>query len=220
MTPRVRQYLLQVDGHTFDFKPGQHTMITVPYKGRTVARPYSPVTLPGTDKIVLAIKSYDEGIGSAWMAERTPGDPIPITDFTGNLHLHDPSADAVFLSTGTGITPMLSILKQYLTEGTGTAVFVHGERTQTDLMFRETLDQLTAEHDNLRVGYVLSDESWAGPTGYVQDHLDAFMDDVDAPHVYLCGVPEMVVDTQEALEARGISDERIITEGWEAGAVE
>lgn len=220
MTPRVNQYRLQVEDGSLDFRPGQHTTIRAEGDDQTVLRPYSPVNRPGTDQLVLAIKTYEDGVCSNWMAERSVGDRIPITDFNGNLHLQDPDSDVVFCSTGTGITPMLAILKQYLAEGSGRAVFVHGERTQSDLMFRETLDQLCADHPNLRVEYVLSQESWTGPSGYVQDHVEAFLDPMDAPDAYLCGVPKMVVETQDALETHGIDAERIFTEGWEKGAVE
>lgn len=217
ITPRVKQYLLRVDGHTFDYRPGQHTMIVPPFENRTVARPYSPVSLPGTDTITLAIKRYDEGTCSVWMDERSVGDTVPITDLKGNLHLQDLDRDVVFLSTGTGITPMMAMLKAYLRDGNGTATFVYGERTQADLMYRETLDQLRSEHANLTVGYVLSHEEWDGPTGYVQHHLDRFVDSTDA-HFYLCGVPEMVVATEEELEERGVRDEHVFIEGWERGA--
>ncbi len=219
MTPRVKQYRLQLENGPTDFRPGQHTMIRAAGEGPPVVRPYSPVNRPGTDQLVLAIKRYDEGTCSTWMDERSVGDRITVTDFNGNLHLDDLNSDVVFGSTGTGITPMLAMLKQYLAHGTGQAAFVHGERTQADLMYRETLDQLCAEHDNLHVTYVLSQESWDGPTGYVQNHVEAVLAPVTAPDVYLCGVPDMVVDTQATLEAHGCPSNRIFTEGWEQGAV-
>lgn len=219
ITPRVKQYLLRVDGHTFDYQPGQHTSIVPPFEDHTVARPYSPVNLPGTDTIALAIKRYEEGTVSTWMDERAVGDTVPITDVKGNLHIRDFRRDVVFLSTGTGITPMLAMLKAYLRRGEGTATFVYGERTQDDLMYRETLDQLRSEHAQLQVGYVLSHEEWTGPTGFVQHHLDRFADTMDA-HFYLCGVPAMVVATEDELEDRGVAPDDIFVEGWEHGAVD
>jgi NAD(P)H-flavin reductase len=46
------------------------------------------------------------------------------------------------------------------------------------------------------------------------------VDDLDTPHVYICGVPEMVVDSRSALEAKGTPSDCIFTEGWEEGAVD
>ncbi len=220
MTPRVKQYLLQVEGHTFSYEPGQHTVIRFEQNGETVKRPYTPVNLPGTDTLALSIKRYEGGTASTWMANRSVGDTLTLTELTGNLHLRDLDRDVVFLSTGTGITPMIAMLKHYLQAGSGQVAFLYGERTQEDIMFRETLDHLSADHANLRVVYSLSDEEWHGPTGHVQNHLDEVIGDAfETPHYYICGVPPMVVDTEELLQDRGVDEDRIFTEGWEATAV-
>ncbi len=221
LTPRVKQFLLRVEGHTFTYKPGQHLSIAIEDdRGRPIYRPYSPVNRPGTDTVALAVKRYEEGTASVWMHERTLGDPVPLTAPSGNLHLHDLKRDVVFLATGTGITPMLAMLLQYLNEANGQATFLFGERTQDDLMYRETLDRLSASHANLTVEYVLSDEDWPRRTGFVQDHLwDVAGEDASA-HFYLCGVPQMVVDTKAVLHEAGVPDEHVFTEGWEQGAVD
>ncbi|MFB6273415.1 MAG: ferredoxin--NADP reductase [Salinibacter sp.] len=220
ITPRVKQFLLRVEGHTFDFVPGQHVSVAFEDEdGRRRYRPYSPVSQPGTDTIALAIKRYPDGACSSWMHERTVGDTISITSPSGNLGLQALDRDVVFLSTGTGITPMIAMSTQYLRTGEGQATFLFGERTQEDLMFRETLDLYAASHANFRVGYVLSHEEWAGPTGFVQDHLSDYVDADAAPHYYVCGVPQMVVDTTALLHDRGVPEDRVFTEGWEDGAV-
>lgn len=221
LTPRVKQFLLRVDGHRFSHQPGQHVSIVIDddEEGR-IFRPYSPVNRPGTDTLALAVKRYEDGTGSVWMHERSIGDSVPLTPPSGNLHLHDPRRDVVFLATGTGLTPLLAIATQYLDEGAGHATFLFGERTQEDLMYRETLDRLSASHANFTVAYVLSDEDWNGPTGFVQEHLQDYVDDWTTPHFYICGVPQMVVDTQALLAEEGAPDDHVFTEGWEQGAVE
>lgn len=221
MTPSVSQFVLQADGHTFEHRPGHH--VGVAYENEAdglVHRSYSPVTLPGTHRLVLAVKRYEEGTCSTWMHERSVGDTVPLTSPSGNLHLRDRNRDVLFLSTGTGITPMMAMLKHYLAADSGRATFVFGERTQRALLYRESLDQLAADHAGLSVRYVLSREEWTGWTGYVQDHLDEVLPDLEQPHVYVCGVPDMVVDTQTALRVREVPESRIFTEGWEAGAVD
>lgn len=220
VTPRVKQFVLRVDGHTFDFTPGQHVTVTAhPEDDKRVHRPYSPLNQPGTDTLVLAVKRYADGAGSVWMHERDPGDPIAITPPSGNLEIDDLGRDAVFLATGTGLTPMFSMVTQYLQEGTGRATLLFGERTQEDLMFRQTLDLFAASYENFSVEYVLSEEDWDGPTGYVQDHLPDVLHDFSTPHFYLCGVPDMVVETKGVLLQSGADDDQIFSEGWEEGAV-
>ena len=221
LTPRVKQFLLRVDGHTFEFTPGQHVSVAFEgAEGRRRFRPYSPVSQPGTDTIALAVKRYPEGACSSWMHERSVGDPIELTPPSGNLGLRALDRDVVFVATGTGITPMISMATRYLTAGGGDATFLFGEHTQADLMYRETLDLYAANHDRFTVAYVLSDEEWAGRTGHVQAHLPALIDRFEGPYFYVCGVPEMVVDTKAALQNLGAPDAHVVTEGWEDGAVD
>lgn len=221
LTPRVTQFLLHAEGHRFEFTPGQHVSVAVEDgDGHSDYRPYSPVSQPGTDTIAIAVKRYPDGTASTWMHEQTIGASISLTPPSGNLGLRALDRDAVFLATGTGLTPILSMVSQYLREGEGHATVLFGERTQEDLMYRETLDLLSASHSHLTVGYVLSEENWTGPTGHVQDHLSAYVRDARTAHFYVCGVPEMVVETKEALYDLRAPEDHLFTEGWEEGAVE
>ena len=219
VTPRVRQLLLRVEGHMFDHRPGQHVSVRYEPDGEgPIYRPYSPVSGPGTDTLALAVKRYDDGTCSVWLHEREVGDEVPLMPPSGNLHLRALDRDVAFIATGTGLTPMLAMLAPYLRDGTGEARLLFGERTQADLMYRPLLDRLAASSPRFEVHYVLSGEDWAGPTGYVQDHL-TLLGDLEAPQVYLCGVPEMVVETRSALQAAGVPSEDLFSEGWEDGAV-
>ena len=219
LTPRVQQLLLRADGHTFSHEPGQHFNVRMEADGSPIYRPYSPVSGPGTNTLALAVKRYDEGTCSVWLHERSVGDTISLMPPSGNLQLRDPTRDAVFLATGTGLTPMLAMLTPYLETEGGQATLLYGERTQADLMYRATLDRLAATHSSLSVTYVLSDEAWDGPTGHVQDHLGPALDRLDQPHAYACGVPQMVVDTKATLQDAGVPADHVFTEGWEDGAV-
>lgn len=227
MTPDVKQFRLVADDHTFEFDPGQHTQVHFENDEESGTRPYTAINEPGTDNLLLAIKRYDDGNCSVFMHERRPGEELDVEPVEGNLHLRNPDRDAVFVATGTGITPLYPMVRQYAREGEGNAHLVFGERDQEHIIFRESLDQLRASHDNLDVDYVLSDpeQAWDGRTGHVQDHLPEALEEgslgADAlanADCYLCGVPQMVVETQELFEDAGVDEERIYTEGWEAGA--
>lgn len=222
MTPDVKQFRLVADGHTFEYDPGQHTAVHFEEDGEEVVRPYTAATLPGTDQIVLAIKRYDDGTASVYMHDREPGDEIEIEEVSGNLHVRELDRDAAFLATGTGITPIYPMVKQYAREGGGNARLVFGERDQEHLIFRESIDQLQAENPNVSVEYILSEagDGWDGRTGHVQEHLPGAIEGLEDPACYVCGVPEMVVETTDLLSEGGIDDDRIYTEGWEEDAAE
>ncbi|WP_458189727.1 ferredoxin--NADP reductase [Haladaptatus sp. NG-WS-4] len=220
MTPRVKQFRL-TDDDRFEFEPGQHTHLHFEPDGDSsddedeVVRPYTATSLPGTNNITLAIKRYDEGTASGFMHERKPGDTIRIEDLDGNLYLRNLDTDVALVSTGTGITPMMAMLKQYLREGERHVTFLYGEKTQEDVMYRETLEQLEAEHENLTVAFSLSEEEWAGMTGHVQEHVEEVVPSPQTTDFYVCGVPGMVVDTKEKLGDLGVPDESVYSEGWE-----
>jgi NAD(P)H-flavin reductase len=97
---------------------------------------------------------------------------------------------------------------------------VFGERDREHPIFRESLDRLRAEHGNVTVDYVLSGagEAWNGRVGHVQDHLPDALDGLDGTGFYLCGLPEMVVETRELLEGEGVDEDHVYTEGWESDA--
>lgn len=228
MTPRVKQFQLRrTDGDAFDYAPGQHTRLHFEDDGEytddgddeEVVRPYTPTSLPGTARLTLAIKRYDDGTASRYMHDREPGDVVTIEEPDGNLYLRDLDEDVVLLASGTGITPQMAMLRHHLRAGSGDTHFVFGEKTQAHLMYRETLDGLEAEHDGLAVTYVLSDEEWAGRTGHVQEHVADVVDDLASAHVYVCGVPEMVVETKERLDDLGVPDDQVESEGWEEDEV-
>ena len=237
MTPNVKQFVLESDGYQFDFEPGQHTQIHFEKEESPasdgedgdeddeeddeVVRPYTSTGLPGTEEITLAIKRYSDGTASTWMHDRERGDEIEIEELGGNLYLRDLDSDVAFVSTGTGITPMMAMAKQYVGEGTGRAYFFFGETDEEHVIYRETLDQMATDNDDFEVTYVLSEaaDDWQGAEGHVQDHLADELDGFDGLDFYVCGVPEMVVETQEYLDQQGVSDDRIYTEGWEGDEV-
>lgn len=223
LTPEVREFVLEADDHVFEYEPGHHVRVHYEENAadKGMARPYTATNRPGTTQVTLAIKHYEGGAASTYMHEREVGDTILIEEPAGGFNLHDLDTDVVFVASGTGITPMVAMLRQYLDEGTGEAHLVFGEQDRNHLIYRDLLDQFAAENEQLSVCYSLSDpdEGWDGPTGKIQNHLDV-LSTFDNKHFYVCGVPAMVVDTKEMLLAQDVSADRIFTEGWEEGVVQ
>lgn len=120
-------------------------------------RPYTPTNLSGSDQRALTIKRYDDGLASSYMHQKRPGDAVQIGPVKGALALADPTRDVAFLASGTGITPMMAMLRQYLREGSGHAHLVLGEKREETIIHRETLNELAANNPTLDVTFVLSD---------------------------------------------------------------
>lgn len=224
LTPDVKEFTLEADGHVFEYEPGQHARVRYEENadGKGQERPYTATNLPGTDHLTLAIKHYEDGAASTYMHERSEGDTVRIEEPAGGLTLADLDRDVVFVSTGVGITPMIAMLRQYLRDGTGEAYFFFGEQDRDHLIYRDTLDRLAGENENLHLVYSATDpdDDWSGPTGNVQEHLDEHLDTFDGKDFYVCGVPRMVVDTKQLLLGENVPAEHVFSEGWEEGVLQ
>ncbi|WP_414689303.1 ferredoxin--NADP reductase [Natronomonas sp.] len=106
--------------------------------GEAVVQPYTPTNRPGTDELTLTIRRYDDGFASSYMHTRRPGDDVTIGPLKGALTLADADRDVAFLASGTGITPMLAMLRQYLRDGSGNAHIVFGEKRGETIIQRDT----------------------------------------------------------------------------------
>jgi len=218
-TPTVKHFKFKLEEDSWKFRPGQHTVLKFEDDGEEVERPYTMINLPEDDRFALAIKRYEDGRATPWIHDREPGDEIEFADPSGNLKIKDYYEDVVFISTGTGATPMFAMLKDYLGKGEGKAWYFHGEKTTETLLFKQELELLETENNDLEVVFSLTDEEWDGRTGYIQEHIQEVLNSLDDKHFYICGVPKMVVQTKELLEKAGVEEERIITEGWENDAI-
>ncbi len=221
ITPRVSGFRLRVPGHEFEYRPGQHTTVRFESGSEEIIRPYTPTNLPGSEELALTVKRYDDGLASAYIHQKRPGDTVRIGPMEGSLSLADPGRDVAFLASGTGLTPMMAMLRQYIREGDGHAHVVLGEKREETIIHRETINELAANNPDLSVTFVLSDPNWewTGRIGYVQEHIDDLFGEFTERDFYVCGVPPMVVQTKERLTELGAPDGRIHSEGWEDSVV-
>lgn len=218
ISPDVNQYTLRLEEGVFEGQPGQHTVISTDDGFR---KPYSVLTLE-EDEAVFMIRDVGNGGVSTYMAEQNVGDTVEVkSNINGNLTLDDPERPVAFISTGTGITPMIGMLQEYVREGSEDAHFIFGDKNTDQLLYKEMLEQYELVYD-VESTYVLSRESWNGREGYVQEHINDVIDDAHEDterDFYVCGVPPMVVATKEKLRELGVPDERIHSEGWEDNVV-
>lgn len=215
ISPDCTQYVLGLESGTFDGQAGQHTALRTP----AGVKPYSTLVVDG-NRIVLMIRAYGtEGVAD-YMADRAVGDLVQVkTDLTGNLTLRGTTRPAVFVGTGTGITPLLGLLHAYVTGSGPKAVVMFGEKTQDQLLYKAMLEQYELVHPvELRLS--LSREDWHGHSGYIQEQLPGVVSDIgpDADY-YLCGVPAAVVAGKNELDRLGVSPDDVHTEGWEDARV-
>lgn len=224
-TPDTRIFLFEYQGEAPDaFKAGQHIYIVAEREGRKKANAYSFTSLPEElPRFELVIKVYEEGFVSRHMHELKPGDTITAYEPMGDLYLRRMDAGPVFVASGTGITPMISMLKRFLKEagpGLPADLFL-GVRTERDIIYGERLRALEEKHQNFSFTVSLdhASPSWQGRRGFIQTHLADVLGELEGRDYYVCGVPPMVVGTKKTLQESGVDESRVYSEGWEEAAL-
>jgi 3-ketosteroid 9alpha-monooxygenase subunit B len=205
VTPTEQSYLLTVAGVrretadavsvTFDvpdehaaaftFSPGQFLTVGIP-SDRTglVARCYS-INVPPGEPLNVTVKRTVDGYASNWINDHVAvGDTIRVLPPSGIFVPHDLSEDLLLYAGGSGITPIMSITRTAMRDGTGRVVLFYANRDERSVIFAEPLRELAAAHpERLQVVHWL--ESVQGlPT---PGQLKAFAADRLEWNAFVCG---------------------------------
>ncbi|MGH3349790.1 MAG: 2Fe-2S iron-sulfur cluster-binding protein [Nocardioides sp.] len=139
-----------VDGSTLSYRPGQFLTLSIPTdREEGAARCYSLCSSPALDeKAKVTVKRTVDGYASNWVCDHVVAGTIldvikPSGTFTPK-HLDD---DFLLFAGGSGITPVLSILKTALHSGSGSVTLVYANRDEDSVIFREELATLSGVYD-------------------------------------------------------------------------
>jgi len=154
----------------FTFIPGQWVMV---FDDRGNKRPYSIASPPGSKAIKLCVKVVPSGVLSQYFLSLEKGDMVKLAGPYGVFTIQVPlKLDTVFIATGTGIAPFLSMLPAIFEAGTEKEVWLFfGAKTEKDLICRRELEYMERENKNFHYIPVLSRQEWDGRMGRVQQAL-------------------------------------------------
>lgn len=134
---------------TFDYKPGQFLTLRIP-SDRTgfVARCYSLASSPhGAEPPKVTVKRTSDGYGSNWVCDNlSAGDTVEVLPPSGRFTPPDLDDDLVLFAAGSGITPVMSIVKSALHEGVGSIALFYANRDENSVIFAAELRTLAAEY--------------------------------------------------------------------------
>eukprot|EP01032_Pedospumella_encystans_P035979 gene35979-40687_t len=134
----------------FDFKPGQFLTVAVPSDQTGVAaRCYSLSSSPLTraDGLTITVKRTAEGYASNWICDHLrQGDTMRVLPPSGIFTPASLDADLLLLAGGSGITPILSITRTALAQGSGRVVVFYANRDERSVIFAGELTRLAAGH--------------------------------------------------------------------------
>ncbi|MCU0656470.1 MAG: FAD-dependent oxidoreductase [Polyangiaceae bacterium] len=208
LTPSVRELLFEREDGPLSFDAGQWVSLALPVEPAPAAplrRSYSIASAPdGSGRFELAVTRVEGGPGSTLLHGLEPGAVLQATGPQG-FFTREPGQPSLFVGTGTGVTPLRSMIVQALRAGAQEPMtLLLGVRHEEDLLYREEWEELQRKHPNFSFHATLSRgaPSWAGLRGYVQEHVPLLwsaLASAGEPHLYVCGLDRMVKVVRDLL---------------------
>ncbi|MEA3010671.1 MAG: ring,2-phenylacetyl-CoA epoxidase subunit PaaE [Sphingomonadales bacterium] len=213
----------------FRFRPGQHLTLKAEINGQDVRRNYSLCVAPEDDELKVTVKRIAGGLFSNWANDNLKvGDRIEVMEphgsFTWDFRPAAANHYAAFAG-GSGITPVMSLLKTALIEEPGSRfTLFYGNRDSQSVIFLDALAGLKNRFmDRLEIHHFLAEEAEdidlfngmldRAKCGDVLDHL---LDPAGIAAFFICGPGPMMDAAEGALLDRGIASDRIHLERFTA----
>ena len=211
-TPDTVSFLLSSANEDilFDFKPGQFCSLGIELGDKTEYRAYSISSLPESNSLRFTVKKVEGGLVSSHVVERLQiGDRVSALKPVGQFNSVDclPRKKVTMVSAGCGISPVMAMTKQWLSEGADIEIdFVHMARDKANAIYFNELEKLASEHSNFNLKLLLKNNEG---TGYPQGRLDKswlqeLSPDIKDRTVYLCGPVGFMQDIRSFLESSTI----------------
>ena len=194
----------------FQFKPGQYINFAVTINGEQLRRSYS-ICSGEMEDLAVAVKQVENGKVSTWFNnELSAGDSILVSVPEGNFLIPDNAETIVLFAAGSGITPVLSMLKSINTY-TQKVRLIYGNRTESSILFKSEIEEIP----NLPVMHFLSDEE---NDSYEKGMIDAEnlsnliksdLDILKSDAFMICGPEKMIVGIADTLKTFGVAESKV-----------
>lgn len=207
---------------SFAFTQGQYLTLRKMINGEDIRRSYSLCTSPLENKWKVAVKKIPGGIFSTYANdELQQGDEIEVAQPAGSFYVDvdkDASKNYIAFAAGSGITPMLSIIKTHLlSEPNSTFKLFYLNRTVKSIIFKEEIERLKNQFfGRFQVFYFLTREQRDIP--FLNGRFDTqklniltktFIDVEDTSDCFICGPQEMIFLIRDHLVEAGMDEEKI-----------
>jgi ring-1,2-phenylacetyl-CoA epoxidase subunit PaaE len=206
----------------FLFTQGQNITIKKTIDGEELRRSYSICSCPLDKELRVAVKKVDNGKFSTHAnLQLKKGDLVEVLPPTGRFYteLHPTHRkNYVGFAAGSGITPLLSIIKTTLrTEPDSGFTLIYGNRNRSSIIFREELEALKNKYMNrFRLVHILSREKTDVPLNYGRINAEKcaelagkVLDFSSSDEFFICGPEEMIFSVKDFLEAQGVDKKKI-----------
>ena len=205
----------------YQFLPGQNLTLKTTLNGQEVRRSYSICSAPQENELRVAIKKVEGGLFSGYANERLKtGETIDVMPPTGKFNTPlnaSQSKNYLMIAAGSGITPILSLIKSILyTEPLSRVTLLYGNRSRSSIIFFEELEQLKSRYmERFNLIHVLSREKTDSPLqmGRIDEEklatLQRLIDFKKINDCFICGPEEMILNSKAFLEKQGLSSKQV-----------
>ena len=191
------------------YAPGQFLTLRVPSdRTGSVARCYSLCSSPFTDDaLTVTVKRTADGYASNWLCDHArKGMRVHVLAPSGTFVPKTLDGDFLLLAAGSGITPIMSICKSALSEGSGQVTLLYANRDQGSVIFADALRELSAKHpDRLTVVHWLESLQGLPSTSALAKLAAPFT----GRPTFICGPGPFMDAARQALEALKVPAQQI-----------
>lgn len=190
----------------FQYEAGQYLTLKATINGEDVRRSYS-ISSYGDEALQVSCKMIEGGKMSTYLVnELGVGDRVEVMPPMGNFTVKSLNEPLVLFAAGSGVTPIFSILKKALKEGNNSIKLFYGNRSEDEVIFKATIDELKAQHsDRLLVQNFLSSNG----ERLDADRVQSLVAGLPESNYFVCGPEGMIAAVKEGLEKANIAASNI-----------
>ena len=216
--PEVKTLVIECPDD-FSFQPGQFVMLSLPDNPK-FAKAYSISSSPLKKRVIeitFKIESYPKEEEPKHLTPRLgkckPGQELIIKGSYGKFILGESKSSYIFISAGTGIAPLMSMIRYCLDKSLKKDItLINSNRTPEAIIYKKELQELSSKI-NLIQTITQPQSEWKGHKGRIDKHL--LRENLKpGALIYICGPKEMVLTTKQYLKDLSIADEQIRVELW------
>lgn len=198
-------------GDLFRYQPGQFLTLRVPFEGGWLPRCYSLSSTPLLDEpLRVTVKRVHQGRASNWLCgDLQEGQTLDVLPPAGVFVPRDLNGDLLLFGGGSGVTPVLSILRSALIAGSGRILLVYANRDEASVIFKDELKLLASVHpQRLQIVHWLDSVQGVPGIGQLAELARPFID----AQAFICGPAPFMDATVSALKSLGMPDRHVHVE--------
>ena len=205
----------------FHYIPGQNITLRRFFENEEIRRSYSICASPSENELRVAVKKAENGLFSTFAnTDLKKGDVMEVLPPTGNFYteiLPSQRKEYLFIAAGSGITPVISIIKTILsTEQNSNVALIYGNKSMASIIFKSQLESLKDKYlQRFALHHIFSREKTESDFNFGRidvaklNHVSQFINLNTIDHFFICGPEALIFTVKDFLLKKGIDADKI-----------